>query len=249
MMKKTSIAAVVLLSCIVAAPLSAGQYTPNQGQGTRTDRAERRVMRFQGMDTNRDGVITRGEWRGSERAFERHDLNRDGVLSGSEIWPEGVPEGTSGRFEPADPTDPLLQSFLRIDRNHDGIISRSEWTSDPTTFTRVDANADGVITRPEYLGEGWAAESPATSAPAAPSTEPRRNTRAYQSGFDRGLADGRQAGREDKELRNSWDLDGQRELEQADAGYEAAMGARTDYQAGYRAGFRAGYRQGFGPRS
>ncbi|MGE5815085.1 MAG: hypothetical protein ACM36C_11400 [Acidobacteriota bacterium] len=249
MMKRTSIAAAVLLSCIVAAPLSAGQSTTDQRQDARTESAERRAMRFRGMDLNRDGVITRNEWRGSERAFERHDLNRDGVLSGSEIWPADVHEGTSGRIAPANPADPLVESFRRIDRNQDGIVSRNEWTSDQTTFARVDANGDGVITRPEYLGEGWTAESPVTPGPAAPSDEPRRNTRAYQTGFDRGLADGRQAGKEDKELRNSWDLEGQRELEQADAGYEAAMGARTDYQAGYRAGFRAGYRQGFGPRS
>jgi hypothetical protein len=142
----------------------------------------------------------------------------------------------------------MAESFLRADRNHDGIISRNEWTSDPTTFTRVDINGDGVITRPEYLGEGWVAES-AAAPTAQVQADARRDSRAYQSGFDRGLADGRQAGKEDKELRNQWDLEGQRELEQADAGYEAAIGARTDYQAGYRAGFRAGYRQGFGPRS
>lgn len=244
-MKTTRIATVVLLSCMAAVPLSAGQAMKSQERWA--DRAQRRTQRFQGMDVNKDGVITRAEWRGNERAFERHDTNRDGVLSGTEIWPGGVPDetsGTSGTFQPADPTDPLAQSFLRTDRNHDGIISRNEWTSDPTTFARVDANRDGVITRPEFLGQGWAAESGGASTPA----EARRNTRAYQAGFDRGLADGRQAGKEDKELRNSWDLDGQRELEQADAGYEPAMGARTDYQAGYRAGFRAGYRQGFGPR-
>ena len=253
-MTRPSLATAVLLSCLVAAPLSAGQSTTNQRQGTLSERAERRAMRFQGMDANRDGVITRDEWRGSERAFERHDLNRDGVLSGSEIWPAGSPEGTAGRVGTADPTDPLFQSFLRLDRNRDAIISRSEWTSDLTTFSRVDVNGDGVITQPEYLGEGWSAESPEVSAPdSRGSFEARRNTRAYQSGFDRGIADGRQAGREDKELRNSWDLDGQRELEEADAGYdagyEASLGSRTDYQAGYRAGFRAGYRQGFGPRS
>ena len=67
--------------------------------------------------------------------------------------------------------------------------------------------------------------------------------------IERGLADGRKAGREDKQLRNQWDLDGQRELEQADAGYQASMGDRQDYQDGYRAGFRTGYREGFGPRN
>ena len=45
-----------------------------------------------------------------------------------------------------------------------------------------------------------------------------------------------------------WDLEGQRELEQADAGYETRLGRREDYQAGFRAGFRRGYTEGFGPR-
>lgn len=248
MINRTRVALVVLMSFVLSAPLSAGQARANQNQPNRNDRADRRAMRFQGMDVNKDGVITRDEWRGSERSFERRDSNRDGVLSGSEVWSAGVPQGTSGTYQTADPTNPMAESFLRADRNHDGIISRNEWTSDPTTFTRVDINGDGVITRPEYLGEGWVAES--TAAPTAQGqADARRDSRAYQSGFDRGLADGRQAGKEDQERRNQWDLEGQRELEQADAGYEAAIGARTDYQAGYRAGFRAGYRQGFGPRS
>ena len=39
-------------------------------------------MRYQAMDTNRDGVITRNEWRGTDRAFRNDDWNGDGVLSG-----------------------------------------------------------------------------------------------------------------------------------------------------------------------
>jgi hypothetical protein len=73
-------------------------------------------------------------------------------------------------------------------------------------------------------------------------------TRAYQLGLDRGLIDGREAGRGDRVQNRAWDLEGQRELEQADAGYDNAMGRRDHYQAGYRVGFRQGYRQGFGPR-
>ena len=33
-------------------------------------------MRFESMDQNRDGVITRDEWRGSERAFVNHVIGR-----------------------------------------------------------------------------------------------------------------------------------------------------------------------------
>lgn len=49
----------------------------------------RENMRFKGMDTNGDGVITRREWRGNDRSFRNHDRNGDGVLSGSEVRPGG----------------------------------------------------------------------------------------------------------------------------------------------------------------
>ena len=79
--------------------------------------------------------------------------------------------------------------------------------------------------------------------------ESRNTTRAYQAGYERGRTEGRQAGKEDKGVNGGhWDLEGQRELEQADSGYSADLGARGDYQSGYRAGFRLGYREGFGPR-
>jgi hypothetical protein len=40
------------------------------------------------MDTDRDGVVTRAEWRGSDQAFRNHDTNSDGVLSGAEVRDE-----------------------------------------------------------------------------------------------------------------------------------------------------------------
>ena len=42
-----------------------------------------------------------------------------------------------------------------------------------------------------------------------------------------------------------WDLEGQRELETADSGYQASMGPKDQYQAGYREGFRRAYREGW----
>src|SRR5918996_91593 len=44
-------------------------------------------MRFQAMDTNRDGIIQRSEWRGAARAFQNQDWNGDGQLSGEEVRP------------------------------------------------------------------------------------------------------------------------------------------------------------------
>ena len=41
--------------------------------------------RFDDLDLNRDGVITRDEWRGSDRDFRAYDLNHDGLLSRNEL--------------------------------------------------------------------------------------------------------------------------------------------------------------------
>lgn len=179
---------------------------------------------FQGMDRDGDGVITRAEWRGSDESFRRYDLNGDGVLSGDEVRAPGQ-ESDIGA------------AFALVDLNGDGRVTREEWNR---AFDQLDQNRDGIVTQQEFW-PGTAVKGGGTSARTNP-------TRAFTAGRDRGLADGRQAGREDRELRNAWDLEGQRELEQADAGYRNDLGPREEYQAGYREGFRRGYAEGFGPR-
>jgi len=200
------------------------------------------------MDRDADGVITRSEWRGNAESFARYDTNHDGVLSGSEIWIGGrrtdVPAASTSATNGRQYQDQLLDTFYRADRNNDGRLARDEWSSDSATFNRVDRNRDGYISEQEFLGTDDVARQRAAAA-----DEARRDTPGYRAGYDRGLIEGRQAGKEDKEQRNQWDLAGQRELEQADSGYSSQLGVREDYQAGYRAGFRVGYRQGFGPRS
>lgn len=241
----------LMMSCVLALPAAlfaegaADQRRRQQDQ--QSERSERQQMRFRGMDSNNDGVITRDEWRGSLRSFRRHDRNNDGVLSGNEVWADDTASSrqrTGDRRDGAPST--LEDAFERQDQDNDGILSRSEWSSDRATFARVDVNRDGVITRPEFLGEGWE-EVAATTGRSEEADGVRRDSASYQAGYDRGLTDGRQAGREDRRI-DRWDLDGQRELEQADAGYEPSLGPREDYQSGYRAGFRVGYHQGFGSR-
>lgn len=227
--------------------------------------------RFAAMDRNGDGVITRDEWRGNDRSFRSHDWNGDGVLSGKEVQagarqPDRPNAPPRELFSDLDTNgDGVIargewhagsRSFDAVDENHDGVITRNEidrdtaardlfdsldadhngtverdeWRWSGATFDRRDADRDGRLSRDE-LGQAQAAPSP-----------------AFQSGYDRGLVEGRAAGREDRERNQGWDLEGQRELEQADSGYDARMGPRADYQSGYREGFRRGYREGFGPR-
>ena len=113
------------------------------------------AIRFQAMDTNRDGMISPAEWRGSEQSFQRHDWNGDRVLSGDEVR-----IGASREFgEDEDEYDqkrPVFRNwtergFANLDRNRDGRIARAEWFYDREDFIRVDRNVDGTLTREEFL--------------------------------------------------------------------------------------------------
>ncbi|MEO6213087.1 MAG: hypothetical protein ABIP65_05610 [Vicinamibacterales bacterium] len=230
-----------------------GRRTPEPDEAARpSDDGQRReelLETFYRGDRNDDGRLSRGEWWGDGETFARLDRNRDGFLTEPEYLAidaraRRTPEPDEAA-RPADDgrrRDELLETFYRADRNDDGRLSRAEWWGDAETFSRVDRNRDGLLTEQEYLGSALTIQQLAEAGDA------RRDTPAYKAGYERGLIEGRQAGTEDKTLRNQWDLGGQRELEQADSGYNAQFGPREDYQAGYRAGFRLAYRQGFGPR-
>ena len=299
----------------------------------------RRDIRFAEMDANSDGVITRQEWRGSDRSFQTHDWNRDGILSGNEVsrGARRTPQAEPGPFESAEREYPFdnwtPEGFTALDHNRDARISRDEWHFDLESFRRADHNRDGWLSRAEFIGgddgqdddredrfgnldtnndgrvsraewHGTAQRFEAlddnrdghlTRAEVRGTNEPPpdlftsvdvnrdsiisrdewhwsrasfnsrdrnsdgRLTReefsgaaaptqseAWRRGHERGLVEGRQAGKEDRAATWGWDLEGQRELENADSGYDSRFGPRAEYQAGYREGFRKGYREGFG---
>jgi EF hand len=195
-----------------------GNRTPADGG----DAATANDGRFLDLDANRDDKVSRSEWRSDRITFDRLDENRDGYLTRAEM---AVPSAAAVDF-----------SSLDTDRN--GVISRGEWLQSAASFERLDTNRDGRLTSLEYAGGRAGGTTDAGATRSA----------AYRAGYERGMTDGRTAGRQDRDRNQGWDLDGQRELEQADAGYYEALGARADYQAGYRAAFRIGYREGFGPR-
>jgi hypothetical protein len=102
--------------------------------------------RFRGLDTNNDGRVTRGEWRGNDRTFYNQDWNNDGVLSGDEIR-----EG--GRRQARRPAD---HDFDGLDRNRNSRIERREWQARGDEFNRLDVNGDNSLSRAEL--EGTAAD-------------------------------------------------------------------------------------------
>ncbi|HXG54565.1 MAG TPA: hypothetical protein VNJ03_04235 [Vicinamibacterales bacterium] len=115
-------------------------------------------MRFEGMDRNRDGVITRQEWQGSAESFRVHDWNGDGRLSGDEVRPGGRRqqrnrdeddyEAARGReFD-----DWTQEGFTALDHNRDGRLTRDEWHYDNEGWVRADRNRDNVLSRAEFMG-------------------------------------------------------------------------------------------------
>jgi Ca2+-binding EF-hand superfamily protein len=259
-----------ILAGFIAAP--SGLEAQSGGWRDRQD-AQGRQMRFRNMDSDGDGVITRAEWRGSLQAFQQQDTNGDNVLSGPEVWTAGrgtgnKPGDMSNVFERADRNnDGLLsrdewygdlQTFERIDRNDDGRISLAEFLGEESagssgqreSFAALDRNRNGVLTVSEWTGDRAAfdaldADNDGVITRAEFSRDENR-TPAYRAGYTRGLAEGRQAGQQDRRAGRPWDLDGQRELVQADSGYNSSLGPRNEYQDGYREGFRRGYAVGFG---
>jgi Ca2+-binding EF-hand superfamily protein len=116
------------------------------------------AQRFQAMDVNRDGRITREEWRGSAQSFRVHDWNGDGVLSGDEVragsWRQrqGDPDYTPDQYVFNDWTE---RRFQQMDRNRDGRLTRAEWSYDVESFIRADRNRDGILTRSEFLNSDF----------------------------------------------------------------------------------------------
>ncbi|HVJ27128.1 MAG TPA: hypothetical protein VM493_06270, partial [Vicinamibacterales bacterium] len=185
-----------------------GSLTRLEFLGSDTAEDDDREHSFRDLDENRDGRISRQEWHGTRARFDALDDNRDGALS---------------RAEAAGSLDPPNDLFTSLDVNRDRGITEDEWHWSRQGFAARDANRDGRLTREEFAGT-----TAATADRGA----------AYRAGAERGLIEGRAAGREDRERNQGWDLEGQRELETADSGYDARFGPRAEYQAGYRDAFR-----------
>jgi Ca2+-binding EF-hand superfamily protein len=220
---------------------------------------------FSGLDHNRDGRITSDEWHFDRDGFARADHNGDGIVTRAEFLNEdGADDDVEDRVRDMDANRDgrvtrdewhgSRQIFDRLDGNRDGALSGTEFNGNeppPDLFVSVDVNRDGQVTRDEWHWSRASFDerdrnhdgrlSRDEFAPGAAA-----QSRAYQAGYARGRTEGLQAGREDRDRNQGWDLEGQRELEAADSGYTAAVGARADYQAGYRDGFRLAYREGYG---
>ena len=130
-------------------------------------------VRFNALDKDEDGYISRAEFnRSGDRAFERMDTNKDGVLSKAD--PKPAPRGEDTRSEQTRqqqqqerqrqpqrerllkmPTTHSVEGMLAMyDSNKDGVVSREEYQRGrDAQFAAVDSNNDGVLSYDEYVVE------------------------------------------------------------------------------------------------
>jgi Ca2+-binding EF-hand superfamily protein len=149
----------VISAAALTFAVAAAQADAQQPRGRANGQAARAAARFDAMDTNRDGIIQRSEWRGSDQSFRTHDWNRDGVLSGDEIriGAERGARPNDADFDSPDREyvfdDWTARGFTALDHNRDGRITSDEWHFERETFRRADHNRDGAVSRAEFLLE------------------------------------------------------------------------------------------------
>src|SRR5688572_33355188 len=106
-------------------------------------------------DANRDGMITRSEWRGRISEFRDLDLNRDGMLSGNEV-PSNRRDGERNpddRRTSSRNSDESGQGGPeragKLDKNASGVVEGYEWPYNSAVFHKLDTDGDSVLSASE----------------------------------------------------------------------------------------------------
>jgi hypothetical protein len=101
---------------------------------------DRRATRFDRLDLNDDGFLSRSEWPADTWIFDRFDRNDDDRLSRSEI-----------RNPDLDRDELLEERFQANDLDRDGRLSSREWWGRDTQFELLDRNGDDYLSLTEVL--------------------------------------------------------------------------------------------------
>lgn len=115
--------------------------------------------RFDAMDTDHDGRLTREEARAhGDRQFDAMDTDKDGKASPAE-WavfhrPRSKVPLAAAQIEKL--AGEASAAFAAADRNHDGSLTREEWRAAiDAHLTRADVNRRGSIFDWEYRRFAW----------------------------------------------------------------------------------------------
>ena len=93
--------------------------------------------RFNAMDKNGDGKISRDEFTGREAVFNWLDADKDGFITREETRVLGAGGGGGQGF--------MAPQLRAMDKDGDGKISREEFKGPEPMFDRIDTNKDGFI--------------------------------------------------------------------------------------------------------
>lgn len=109
---------------------------------------------FDGMDTDGDGRVTRGEHAAAaKRMFDAMDANQDGRVTAAEM--DAAHEKVTGRKRKRGEMTSKAK-IAKVDRNGDGVLSRNEHREGARKmFGKMDRNVDGSLSR-EELAAGHA---------------------------------------------------------------------------------------------
>jgi Ca2+-binding EF-hand superfamily protein len=96
---------------------------------------------FRVLDRNRDGNLSRTEWRYDVEHFFRVDRDRNNLLTLEEFRIGQVDDDRGDRFED-------------LDANNDNRLDRREWHGSDEIFRWLDTNNNGWLSRGEVVGDG-----------------------------------------------------------------------------------------------
>lgn len=111
---------------------------------------------FDRFDVDKDGVVVRTEFPGSDRQFAAIDADKNGKATPSEFENSEVGKGLvrsryRNKDEPRERVTPLallqrrFDAVSRADQNGDGKVTREEWTGTGAAFEELDLDKDSVI--------------------------------------------------------------------------------------------------------
>ena len=102
------------------------------GQSAGQDSKVNLMSAIRNFDKNRDTMLSRDEWTGSEKQFETTDANRDGQLTVAEMAAalvKNLDKDGNGKLSISEAPFPK-EKFDILDKSGDGLLSAEEFTHD-----------------------------------------------------------------------------------------------------------------------